>query len=136
MSYRYDARLARGSEGTLTYAGLRSSAMTDEELATRWEDCRLGRVVTHAEHVRISWVLLSRYGTLDGGSRIVDGTLRNCVAMDATDRFDPDLTARWTESIASAVESSEAATVDKFLEEHPEFLNSRLFGLPAWMQAE
>lgn len=123
-------------EGTLTPAGLRSSAMTDEELAEAWESCRLGRAVSHAEHVRISWVLLSRHGTLDGGSRIADGTFRNCVAMDASDRFDSDLTARWTESIASAVESSEAATADKFLKEHPEFLNSRLFGLPAWMQTE
>jgi hypothetical protein len=110
--------------------------MTDEELADAWESCRLGRAVTHVEHVRISWVLLSRHGTWDGSSRIADGTLRNCVATDASDRFDPDLTARWTESIASAVESSAAGTADKFLEEHPEFQNSRLFGLPAWMETE
>jgi hypothetical protein len=100
--------------------------MTDEELVDAWETCRLGRAVTHAEHVRISWVLLFRYGTLDGGSRIADGTLRNCVAMDSPDRFDPALTAQWTESIASAVESSDTASVDEFLEEHPEFLDSRL----------
>ena len=110
--------------------------MTDEELADAWESCRLGRAVTHTEHVRLSWVLLVRYGTLDGAQRIADGTLRNCVAMDAADRFDADLTARWTESIASAVETSDATTVDKFLEEHPEFLDSRLLGLPAWMQTE
>jgi hypothetical protein len=121
---------------TLTYADLRSFGMNDVELVDAWESCRLGRAVTHEEHVRISWVLLVRHGIVEGGSRIANGTLRNCVAMEAADRFDPELTANWTEAIASAVESSDKSTADKFLQEHPEFLNSRLLGLPAWMQIE
>ena len=54
--------------------------------------------------------------TSTSGSRIADGTLRNCVAMNAADRFDPELTANWTEAIASAVESSDKTTADEFLQ--------------------
>jgi len=107
--------------------------VTDDELTDAWEACQLGRAVTHAEHVRVSWVLISRHGGAAGTLRIAEGTLRNCVAMDAADRFDPVLTARWSEAIASKVESSDAPTAERFLEQHREFLNSRLFGAPAWM---
>ena len=107
--------------------------MTDDELTDAWESLRLGRAITHLEHVRLSWLLISRHGVTDGSSRIGAGTLANCVAMDARERFDPELTARWSEAIAEAMQSSTATTSDEFLEEHPEFLDSRLFGPPTWM---
>ena len=110
--------------------------MTDEELTDAWESLQLGRAVTHEEHVRVSWVLISRHGGTAGSSRIAAATQANCVAMDALDRFDPDLTARWSHAIASAMESSGATTADEFLVRHPEFLNSRLYGLPTWLTAE
>lgn len=105
--------------------------MNDDELTDAWEACRLGRAITHVEHVRVSWVLVSRHGSAIGSSRIADGTSKNCEAMEAADRFDPDLTARWAAAIASACATSAAPTADRFLEEHPEFLDSRLFGNPA-----
>jgi hypothetical protein len=110
--------------------------VTDDELTDVWEACQLGRAVTHAEHVRVAWVLVSRHGSDEGCLRIAQGTLRNCVAMDAADRFDPDLTACWSEAIASAMESSDATTAGMFLEQHPEFSNSRLFGVPSWMRKD
>lgn len=106
--------------------------MTDEELTREWEAARLGRSVTHVEHVRIALVLISRHGRDEGSRRITDGTLRNCIAMQAADRFDRDLTDRWNEALADALETSDAATADEFIREHQAFLNSRLFGLPAW----
>jgi hypothetical protein len=108
--------------------------MTDDELTDAWESAQLGRAVTDVEHLRIAWVLIRRHGAADGVTRIALGTLRNCVAMDAADRFDPDLTARWSEAIGAAMESSEAATADEFLRRHPELLDSRLFELPSWME--
>lgn len=106
--------------------------MNDEELTDTWESCLLERAITHAEHLRISWVLITRHGEEIGRSKIADGTLRNCVALDAPDRFDSDLTARWSEAIASAMASSRATTADEFLAEHPDLLNSKLHGLRAW----
>jgi hypothetical protein len=106
--------------------------VTDDELTDAWEACQLGRAISHAEHVRISWVLISRHGRAAGSSRIATGTAKNCKAMNAAERFDPELTARWTEAIAVAAEAGDAPTAERFLEDHPEFLNSQLFGVPAW----
>ena len=78
------------------------------------EACQLGRAVTHAEHVRIPWVLISRHGRAAGSSRISDATLKNCKAMNAAERFDPELTARWAEAIASAVEADNSPTAERF----------------------
>jgi hypothetical protein len=106
----------------------------DETLTRDWETVALGRSITHYEHLRTAWFLISRYGRDEGSQRVTDGTLRNCFAMDAAERFDAELTDRWNEAIATAVESSTATTSDAFLVEHPEFLDSRLFGLPSWRQ--
>jgi hypothetical protein len=108
--------------------------MTDDELTDAWKSAQLGRAVTHVEHVRIAWVLIHRHGDAKGIARIALGTLRNCVAMDAADRFDPDLTARWSEAIGAAMETSDATTATEFLRAHPELLDSRLYGLPTWME--
>jgi len=110
--------------------------MTDDELTDAWESLELGRAVTHEEHVRVSWVLITRHGGTAGTSRIAAATLANCIAMNATDRFDPALTARWSRAISAAMETSDATTPDEFLDQHPKFLDSRLFGIPEWMAAE
>jgi hypothetical protein len=34
------------------------------------------------------------------------------------------------------VESNAAATAEQFLEENPEFLNSRLYGTPVWTRPD
>lgn len=106
--------------------------MTDDELTDMWESCLLERAITHAEHLRISWVLITRHGEAIGRSRIADGTLRNCVALDAPDKFDADLTARWSEAIATAMRSGHTTRASEFLAEHPELLNSTLYGPPTW----
>ncbi|HEX4526501.1 MAG TPA: hypothetical protein VH108_07145 [Gaiellaceae bacterium] len=109
--------------------------MSDDQLTDAWESLHLVRAVTHEEHVRISWVLITRHGSTAGCSRIAAATLANCIAMDARDRFDPALTARWSQAISAAMETSDAITAGEFLDQHPKFLDSRLFGVPEWMAA-
>jgi hypothetical protein len=62
----------------------------------------------------------------------VKGTLDNCEAMDATDRFDEALTRRWSERIAAAVQEGDGDTFEEFIELHPELLRGDLLGLPSW----
>jgi hypothetical protein len=104
----------------------------DGELTAEWEAARLERAITHHEHLRIAWFLIRTFGRDEGSRRVTDGTLRNCLSMGVPDRFDADLTDRWSDAIADAVEDSSETTSDDFLSEHPELLDSRLFGLPAW----
>jgi hypothetical protein len=108
--------------------------MNDEELTAAWEAASLGRAVTHHEHVRIAWLLISTFGRSEGTRRVKDGTLRNCVTMASPQRFDPSLTDRWSSAIADVVETSTADTSSEFLDEHPELLESDRFGLPAWKE--
>jgi hypothetical protein len=56
------------------------------------------------------------------------------MALESLERFDAALTDRWNAALADAVEASTASTSAEFLREHPEFLDSRLFGLPAWRE--
>jgi hypothetical protein len=80
-------------------------------------------------------VLLRRHGRGEGGTRIVDGTRRNCEAMGVPDRFDEGLTRRWVNEIADALEEHDAATFAEFIGEHPELERSDLLGLPLWRGA-
>ena len=104
----------------------------DERLADAWSACELGRSITHEEHVRIAFVLLSRHGRAEGVRRIDEGTRRNSAALGAEDKYDPALTQRWSEALADAVEETGARDADELIRAHPELLRSDLFGPPAW----
>jgi hypothetical protein len=77
-------------------------------------------------------VLLRRHGVEDGGRRIVDGTRRNCEALDVPDRFDEALTRRWIDVVAGALADDAAGDVEAFLRANPELARSDLLGAPAW----
>ena len=104
----------------------------DEQLTDAWLACRLGRAISHDEHLRISFVLLQRFGREEGARRIGDGTRRNCAALGASDRYDDKLTQRWTDALADAIEGGEDSDAEAFLSAHPRFRDSGLFGPPAW----
>jgi hypothetical protein len=103
-----------------------------DPFAQAWEDATLGRRITHREHVRISWVLLREHGRAEGERRILDGTERNCDAAGAGERFDEDLTRRWVEVIAAALDRTPADDFDAFLAANPELERSDLVGEPLW----
>ncbi|MGZ4334971.1 MAG: class I SAM-dependent methyltransferase, partial [Gaiellaceae bacterium] len=53
--------------------------------------------------------------------------------MDAAERFDADLTARWSDHIASCVDADDGGgSFEAFIERHPNLRRSDLFRLPAW----
>jgi len=111
--------------------------MNDDDVALTdaWCACALGRSISHEEHLRVSFVLLRRHGRDEGRRMIVERTRANCDALDAADRYDDALTARWADALADAVGRSAAPDADAFLRDHPELARSDLFGLPAWKSA-
>jgi hypothetical protein len=104
----------------------------DETLAAEWEACMLGRSISHEEHVRIARVLVRAHGAAEAERRLVEGTRRNCVAMDAADRFDEDLTRRWSRRIADAVAEADGDLFAEFIALHPDLIRGDLLGLPRW----
>jgi hypothetical protein len=106
--------------------------MTNDELTDRWEAV-LDRAITHEEHLRIAYTLIRRHGRAEARSRLVAGTLANCQALDAGERFDADLTARWSDRMASCVESDDdGGSFTALIERHPDLRASDLLGLPDW----
>jgi hypothetical protein len=106
--------------------------VTDEQLADRWERGALGRSITHEEHLRIAFVLLRRHGREDGTRRIDESTRSNSEALGAAEKYDGELTRRWSEALADALEGTGARDADELIRVRPEFLQSDLFGPPAW----
>jgi hypothetical protein len=106
--------------------------VTEDELTDRWESI-LDRAVTHEEHLRIAYTLHRRHGRDEARRRLLKGSLANCQAMDAADRFDADLTARWSDQIASCIADDDGGgSYLVFIARHPELRKSDLLGLPAW----
>jgi hypothetical protein len=104
--------------------------VNDEELADAWLAGALARSITHEEHVRIAFVLVRRFGRDDAVGLVDEGTRLNSAALGVPERYDGELTRRWTTAIADALEDDPDA--DAFLRRRPEFLRGDLFGLPAW----
>jgi hypothetical protein len=113
-----------------------ASTMTDEAFAEAWEACSLGRAVSHDEHVRIARTLVRQHGTAAAEQRLVEGARRNCEAMESPERFDEDLTRRWSRRIARDVETADAKTFEGFVALHPDLLRSDLLGPPAWKRPQ
>jgi hypothetical protein len=104
----------------------------DEQLAERWEAGeRFPRGITHEEHLRIAWVLLRRHGRAVGGRRLLDGTRRACEVHGVPERFDAQLTQRWTDAIADALDERPAPTsLAELLARHPQLRDGKLLGRP------
>lgn len=57
----------------------------------------------------------------------------NCRAAGVLERFDAELTRRWADLIADAIEHNDTETFDEFVTTHPELLRPDLLGLPSWI---
>ena len=109
--------------------------LEDDRLVDLWESRALGRSVSHREHLRIAWILFSRHGIEDGGRRLMAGTRDMCVALDALDRYDEDLSRRWTDLLGDAFATEPGRDPEDFIALHPEILKGDLLGPPRWKQA-
>ena len=108
----------------------------DELLTDQWEAGPLGRSVSHEERVRIARVLLRRHGRREATQRLLRRIRANCESMGVPERFDEDLTRRWTERIADAMDNEDAEAFEDFIQLHPELLRGDLLGLPGWVERE
>jgi hypothetical protein len=109
-----------------------SPNVPDDELADPWEMQALGGSgVSHADHVRVAWVLVRRHGAEEAETRLVTGTRKGCDHYAVPEKFDEQLMRAWAAAIAAAmVDGPDRETFDDFIERHPRFLRGDLFGRP------
>jgi hypothetical protein len=78
----------------------------------------------HAEHVRVTWFYLERYGYDEALRRLADGLLRFATRAGRADKFDDSLTRAWVEAIDRARRAHPAArSFDALVHECPELLD-------------
>jgi hypothetical protein len=108
------------------------SPLTDDELADRWENQRLGGSgASHIDHVRVAWVLHRRHGALEAEERLVEGTRKGCDHYEVPENFDEQLTRRWARAISDAAgTASESETFEEFIARNPELRRGDLYGKP------
>ena len=107
--------------------------MTIDELTDAWEaGAVLPGGISHTDHVRIAWVLLRRHGEPEARERLLAGTERACRAHGVPEKFDAELTVRWSDAISEAVaRDGLGPSADHFLAAHPELARGRLPAPPA-----
>jgi hypothetical protein len=94
----------------------------DDALTDAWERGeQLPDGISHAQHVRIAWVLLRRHERTDAVRRLLAGTERACVAHGVPEKFDRALTLRWIKAISETLDrDGHGGSAGQFLAAHPE----------------
>lgn len=110
--------------------------LSDAQLTDEWEAGALGRSISHEEHLRIARILVRKHGRSEAARRLVVGTRLNCELMACPERFDAELTRRWSAAVSDALEADDDTTFEGFIALHPELRRSDLLGLPAWKLEE
>jgi hypothetical protein len=108
----------------------------DDQLTDDWEAGPLGRPVSHEDRVRIARVLIQRHCAAEAGERLARRIEANCEAAGVPERFDRELTLRWTARIADAIKQGGATTFDDLVALHPELVDPALLGLPEWLDRD
>ena len=103
-------------------------SVTDEELTDAWlAGRRFESGVTHEQHVRIAWVLHRRFGPKDAEALLIAGTRRACEVHGCPEKFDRDLTIRWSREVARLVaRDGPADSAADFIAAHPQLRRTDL----------
>jgi hypothetical protein len=100
--------------------------VTDEELLSAFETGRLSGAFRHADHVRVGWLAVSRYGADAAADRVAQGIRRLAAAGGAPDKFHETITRAWIYLIAAALSRSSADDFGAFTAANPDLLDTRL----------
>jgi hypothetical protein len=101
----------------------------DDQFADRWTN-GLGRPISHLEHVGIARTFLLRHSRVEATRRLVVGTRLNCALEGVPERFDAELTTRWTDLVADALDEHGPLELDALIEAAPHLADSRFLGTP------
>jgi hypothetical protein len=100
--------------------------VTDDELLSAFETGRVPDAFPHAEHVRVGWLSVRRYGRDEAADRVAAGIRRVADAAGAPGKFHETITRAWIYLIAAAVSRCGAREFDAFTAANPELLDTRL----------
>src|SRR5436190_13789782 len=100
--------------------------VTDEEFLAAFEMGSLTGSFPHADHVRVGWLFVRRYGADGAVERVAAGIRGVAAAAGAPGKFHETITRGWVFLIAAAVGRCSAPAFEDFTAANPELLDPRL----------
>jgi hypothetical protein len=107
---------------------LGTAPMSDDAVLRAFEACQLDPAkFHHADHIRLAWLMIRRYGPTDAETKLLSGIQKFAQHAGAPKKFHYTITIAWTRLVASAYcESDSGDSFYKWIVIHPELLNTRL----------
>ena len=103
-------------------------ALSDEEFVRSFEDCTLpGEQFHHADHIRLTWILLRSGDVETAGNRIASAIVRFATHNGSPAKYHETVTRAWLRLVAAAMEATPSVgSFEEFARAHPELLDKGL----------
>ncbi|HXC47977.1 MAG TPA: hypothetical protein VNU20_06780 [Candidatus Sulfotelmatobacter sp.] len=120
---------------------LGTAPMSDDAVLQGFEACQLDPAkFHHADHIRLAWLCVQRYGASGAEVKLLDGIRKFAERAGAPRKFHYTITIAWTRLVAAARQNgSTANNFSEWVESHPELLDRNLLAnyySPARLQTE
>ena len=107
---------------------LGTSPMSDGAVLQAFEACQLDPAkFHHADHIRLAWLCVNRYGASGAESKLLDGIRKFAQHAGAPQKFHYTITIAWARLVAAACcKSNSCDSFHEWIKTHPQFLNRYL----------
>jgi len=99
--------------------------LTDDEFLRDFDSCALpSSSFHHADHLRLTWLCVRRFGEAAAGESVAQGIIRFATHHGGPQKYHHTMTLAWVRLVAAAVRATPSATrFEDFAALHPELLN-------------
>jgi hypothetical protein len=107
---------------------LGTPSMCDDAFLQGFEACQLDPAkFHHADHIRLAWLCVHRYGPARAEAKLLDGIRKFAQHAGAPQKFHYTITVAWARLVAAACCKSDACdSFYEWIKSHPELLNRSL----------
>lgn len=102
--------------------------LRDEEFVRGFEECTLQPgTFHHADHIRLAWLYVQRYGASGAEMRLLEGIRRMAQHAGAPQKFLYTTTVAWTRLVAAALNHNSAErSFSEWIAQHTQLLDRGL----------
>ena len=107
---------------------LGTASVSDDEVLRVFEACRLDPAkFHHADHIRLAWLCVERYGAIEAETKLVDGLRQFTNRAGVPQKFMHTTTIAWTRLVTAAYAGSpRTVNFSEWIELYPELLERDL----------
>jgi len=99
-------------------------SLSDEAFVHAFESCHItGESFRHADHVRLAWIYVTRFGPRMAEERFSEGLRRLAAQLGIPEKFHLTVTLAWLRVVAARVKSDQVQSFDDWISIHLELLD-------------